>query len=121
VLACDAPAQVRVVRAPLHDHGAPVGADARIEARLIDALAADRLGHEGAVCIPISEAVNAAKPEEIRRPFLAAGALLADLFGRHWDLVRAHTPFADWLAQEATTRSASAGPSRVLVEPITER
>ena len=119
LLARDAPARARAILAPLHSPRAAVGIDTRIEAWLLDALAADRLALEGAVCIGLSEALAAAAPDEIRQPFLAVGAPLAELLDRHSDLVGAHGTFASRLSTGGVV--GRAGATAEPAETISER
>ena len=89
----------------------------RVDAWLLDALAADRLGHDGAVSIGVAEALTLAAPEGLMRPFLAAGADLREVLGRHHDLVLRANGFGErvlaLLDPDAETPR--------LVEPITDR
>src|SRR5690606_29030707 len=92
LIAAGAPARARAVLAPLCSKHEPCTVDAAVEAWLLDAIAADRLGLGGAVCVGLSEALTLAGAEDVRRPFAAAPA---DLLDRHRDLLRAHPRFAD--------------------------
>jgi LuxR family maltose regulon positive regulatory protein len=113
LLACADPGPARALLAPLL---APQPPDIATEAWLLDALAADQLGLEGAVCIALGKALEAAAPEAIRRPFLSSGRSAIALLDRHRDLVRVHGTLADRLLASADRR-----PEPGLVEPITER
>lgn len=127
-LALDAATRARRLLAPLQRRDAAVGADTRIEAWLLDALAADRLGLVGAVCVALSEAVAAAAAEGVHRPFLAAAAPLAELLDRHRDLVRVGVADADGAPDPGNRNENRNGngvpgepPGTSPVEPITER
>jgi LuxR family maltose regulon positive regulatory protein len=89
----------------------------RVDAWLLDALAADRLGHDGAVSIGVAEALSLAAPEGLMRPFLAAGADLRDVLGRHHDLVQR----ADGFGERVLAVLEPDAETPRLVEPITDR
>jgi LuxR family transcriptional regulator, maltose regulon positive regulatory protein len=89
----------------------------RVDAWLLDALAADRLGHDGAVSIGVAEALTLAAPEGLMRPFLAAGADLRDVLGRHHDLMQR----ADGFGERVLAVLDPDAEAPRLVEPITDR
>jgi LuxR family maltose regulon positive regulatory protein len=108
-LASAAPARAMSLLAPLA--GWPeLGPGIRVEAHLVEALAADALGHDGAVTIALRAAMAAAGPDQVVTPFRAPGP--ASLLARHTDLL---TP-----AFSARLALPAAAPA-TLVEPITTR
>jgi LuxR family maltose regulon positive regulatory protein len=108
-LANAAPARALSLLAPLA--GWPdVGPGIMVEAHLVEALAADALGHDGAVTIALGAAIAAAAPDRIVAPF-HVGVLRA-LLARHTDLF--DPVFVARLALAPT-------PAVALVEPITTR
>jgi LuxR family transcriptional regulator, maltose regulon positive regulatory protein len=114
-LATGVPARAGSMLGALHRAGVALGLGARVEARLVEALAADRRGHEGAVTIALAEALAAAVPMAVVEPFLTANGDVAALLARHRDLLDAHRDIADRLGAVPAART---GP---VVEPITER
>ena len=115
-LATSAPARASSLLEALQRSGAPLGLGARVDAWLVGALAAERLGHPGAVSIALAEGLAAAVPESLFGPFLEAGGELAALLGRHRDLLDAHRSFADRLAE-----LLPAVPAEPATQAITER
>jgi LuxR family maltose regulon positive regulatory protein len=107
-----APAQARALLAPLLKAEPEVAVGARIDAWLLEALAADQMGYEGTVRIALSEALAAAAPEGYRRPFIDAGTPLSTLLDRHHDLGE---PYGNAWARPAPP------PRDTTAEPLTER
>jgi LuxR family maltose regulon positive regulatory protein len=116
LLATGAPARAGSLLEALQRSGAPLGLGARVDAWLVGALAAERLGHPGAVSIALAESLAAAVPESLLGPFLEAGGEVTALLARHHDLLDAHRSFADQLAAVLP-----AIPREPIVETITER
>jgi LuxR family transcriptional regulator, maltose regulon positive regulatory protein len=82
-LSSAAPARALSLLAPLPGWS-DLGPGVLVEAHLVEALAADALGHDGAVTIALRAAVAAAGPDQIVAPFHTVGA--AALLARHADL-----------------------------------
>jgi LuxR family maltose regulon positive regulatory protein len=121
-LALGAPAQARSLLAGLCGGDPDPGPLGRTEAWLLEALAADRLGHEGAVRIALGAALAAAGPQRLRRPFADGGPPVRALLRRHHDLSAEHPFHLEVCPQETVGRSGAEEPERFgLVEPITER
>jgi LuxR family maltose regulon positive regulatory protein len=94
--------------------GPAAGSWAQIDACLVEALAADRLGHEGVVDLALSEALSEALSAAVGvvRPFFDAGKPLALLLGARPDLV-VGGPLAATIEGHPPTGAAA--------EPITDR
>jgi LuxR family maltose regulon positive regulatory protein len=108
-LASAAPARAMSLLTPLA--GWPeLGPGVRVEAHLVEALAADALGHDGAVTIALRAAMAAAGPDQVVTPFHAPA--LAPLLARHTDLLAS--------AFSARLALPPAAPA-TLLEPITAR
>ena len=91
-----------------------------VEARVLAAVAADRLHLESAALAAITEAIDLAEGVGVRRPFLAAGPRMAGLLNRHQHLVARHLDFTRTLvAVDGVGASVSTPPT--LLEPLTER
>jgi LuxR family maltose regulon positive regulatory protein len=120
-LASASPARAASLAASVRRPGIRAGSWLRVQAWLVEALAADRLGHDGAVAIALSEAVSAAAADGIVEPFAAAGAPLAALLDRHREAWRSHGPFARRLEEVLPAPNTVARAEDRIVEPITER
>jgi LuxR family maltose regulon positive regulatory protein len=120
-LASASPARAASLAASVHRSGRNAGPWLRAEAWLVEALAADRLGHEGAVSIALSEALSAAATVDIVEPFVAAGPPLAALLDRHREVWAAQGPFARRLQAVLPIAGAAASIEGQIMEPITER
>jgi LuxR family transcriptional regulator, maltose regulon positive regulatory protein len=94
--------------------GPAAGSWAQIDACLVEALAADRLGHEGVVDLALSEALSEALSATVGvvRPFFDAGKPLARLLGARPDLV-VGGPLAATIDGHPPTAATA--------EPITDR
>ncbi|HEY6597483.1 MAG TPA: LuxR C-terminal-related transcriptional regulator [Asanoa sp.] len=88
---------------------------ARVEAWLVDALAAARLGHDGAVAIGISEALSLAAPEGLLRPFLLTGADLGHVLTRHHDLLTGA------FGERVDALLDAHAPAAKVLDPVTDR
>ncbi|GIH10680.1 LuxR family transcriptional regulator [Rhizocola hellebori] len=120
-LADGAPAHAISLLSRLHSAPAMVGPWARADAWLVHALAAERLGHDGAVTIALNEALSAAAAEDLFEPFLSAGIPVATLLSGHRDLLAGHGSFGQRLRELLPAPAAEAHPDPPVLEPITER
>jgi len=92
---------------------------AAVEARVLLALAADRLRRDSAALAAITDAITLAEPEGIRRPFLDAGPAAAALVGRHRHVIATQL---DFTAQLLPIAEHIAGPAGMPTpEHLTER
>ena len=119
-LVAGSPARAVGGLAALDASGADLAFGTAVEARLVEALAADRLDHQGAVSIALAAALAAAVPEQLLEPFLSADGDLPALLARHRDLLAAHRPFTDRLTAALDAARSRRRTDRV-VEPVTER
>jgi LuxR family maltose regulon positive regulatory protein len=117
-LASAAPARAASLLAAVHQSRS-AGRAEQAEAWVIDALAADGLGHAGAVGIALAEALTAAGPAGLVGAFRGAGPALGPLLARHRDLLAEYQPFAEQV--EAAVRPRTVVNDRTMVEPITGR
>ena len=78
----------RRCRRPLLPYRGPV-----VEARILAAVAADRIHRDTAALAAITEAIDLAQGVGIIRPFLAAGPRIAALLARHRHVVARHLDF----------------------------
>ncbi|MDD7968334.1 LuxR C-terminal-related transcriptional regulator [Actinomycetospora lemnae] len=92
----------------------------RTEACLVGALAAERAGAPEQATALLEEALLAAAPHALRRPFLAEPAL-TDLLRRRVDRGSGAAGFAVDLLERLTGRPADRGARPALAEPLTER
>jgi LuxR family maltose regulon positive regulatory protein len=105
----------------------PSGVDSEVTARLLEAVAADGLGHSGAVRIAVAAALSLAAPERLVLPLRAAGAAGAALLHRHRDLVTAQPALAGRLADAGAPAGsldeagALPGPTAAPGEAVTPR
>ncbi len=115
-LAMGRPQLLAGLLAPLLEPELPYLAPA-VEARVLLAVAADRQHRDTAALTAMTEAIDLAQPEGLRRPFLDAGPAAAALIGRHRHLVSRHLDFTEHLLP------ATAGVHEVplLPEQLTER
>ena len=120
-LAGDAAAHATSLLTRLHREQPELGPWVRVEAWLVQALAADRLGHDGAVTIALTEALSTAATEDLFAPFLNAGTPLATLLSGHRDLLAAHAGFGQRLGDLLPLPAAEPRDDPAVLEPITER
>jgi LuxR family maltose regulon positive regulatory protein len=121
-LAGASPARAASLAGSVHRLGAKAGSWTQVDAWLVEALAADRLGHDGAVAIALSEALSAAADSDVVEPFVEAGAPLAALLDRHRELWTSGGPLTQRLEAVLSVRlHGAARPEGRIVEPITER
>jgi len=105
--------------APLLDPDVPYLALA-VEARVLLAVAADRQHRYSAALAAMTEAIELAQPEGLRRPFLDGGRPAAVLIERHRHVTSRYLEFTGSLLPTPTTVVGS--PSILLIaEPLTER
>jgi LuxR family maltose regulon positive regulatory protein len=100
---------------------APRFRGAAVEARILAAVAADRLHRDIAAMTAMTEAIALAHSVGMIRPFLTAGPRVASLLERHRNVVATHLEFT---GQVVATLDADPLPRkniRPLVEPLTER
>jgi LuxR family maltose regulon positive regulatory protein len=115
-LAMGRPQLLAELLAPLLEPDLPYLAPA-VEARVLLAVAAERQHRDSAALAAITEAIDLARPEGIRRPFLDAGPAAAALIGRHRHLVSGHLDFTEHLLPA----TAAGRPVPLLPEQLTER
>jgi LuxR family maltose regulon positive regulatory protein len=120
-LASASPARAASLAASVHRPGTRAGPWSRAEAWLVEALAADRLGHDGAISIALSEALSAAATLDIVEPFVGAGAPLFALLDRHREVWTSRGRFARRLDAIVSAAGAAAPAEGRIMEPITER
>lgn len=113
-LAARQPDRVPELLAPLVQPGLPYLAMA-VEARVVVAVAAHLQKRDSAALAAITEAINLARPEGIRRPFLDAGPAAAALVARHRQLITTHLDFTERLLPATPTSG------RPVVLPATEQ
>ena len=91
-----------------------------VEARVLLAVAADRQHRDSAALAAMTEAIDLAQPEGLRRPFLDAGPALAALIRRHRHVTSRHLDFTD---PPAAHRRPGGRPASVHPAPeqLTER
>jgi LuxR family maltose regulon positive regulatory protein len=91
-----------------------------VEARVVLAMAADRQHRDSAAIAVMTEAIDLAQPEGIRRPFLDAGPTAAALIGRHRHVTSRHLDFTEHLlpATAPVIRKTSA---LLIPDRLTER
>lgn len=90
-----------------------------VEARILTAVAADRMHRDTAALAAIAEAIDLAQDDGIRRPFRAAGQRTAGLVARHRHLVARHLDFTRTLV--AIDGDTSPVATLRTVESLTER
>jgi LuxR family maltose regulon positive regulatory protein len=120
-LASGASAHAISMLTKLHTAHHAAGPWARADAWLVHALAADRLGYDGAVIIALTEALAVAATEDHFEPFLSAGMPLATLLDRHRDLLASHPGFGHRLGELLPRPAAETRDEPPMLEPITER
>lgn len=91
-----------------------------IQARLLHALIAERQHRDSAALAAITEAIDLAQPESLRRPFLALPAT-TDLLRRYERLGGRHATFVAELLAALEPAPAATADSSLLVEHLTER
>ncbi len=91
-----------------------------VEARVLAAVAADRMHRDTAAMAAITEAVDLAQGVGIVRPFLAGGPRVTALLARHRHVVARHLDFTLDLSTEDAD-PATVGASASPVDPLTER
>jgi LuxR family transcriptional regulator, maltose regulon positive regulatory protein len=92
-----------------------------VEARVLAAVAADRMHRDTAAMAAITEAVDLAQGVGIVRPFLAGGPRVTALLARHRHVVARHLDFTRDLSTEDTGGSGTVGTSTAAAGPLTER
>jgi LuxR family maltose regulon positive regulatory protein len=117
-LALRRPELLTEILAPLLTAGMPYLLPA-VEARVLLALAADRLRRDSAALAAITDAITLAEPEGIRRPFLDAGPAAAALIGRHRHVVATQLDFTAELLPTAEPALSPVG--MPTLEHLTER
>jgi len=90
-----------------------------VEARVLLAVAADRQRRDSAALAAMTEAIELAEPEQIRRPFLDAGPAAAALIGRHRHVISSHLDFTAHLLPATPPVGGPAG--LPVPEHLTER
>jgi LuxR family transcriptional regulator, maltose regulon positive regulatory protein len=93
----------------------------RVNIAVLDALLATETGDEDRAMDHIEDALAAAAPWMLRRPFLAEGDLLRPLLERRTERGSAVPGFALELVDRMSSGSADAELRRALVDPLTER
>jgi LuxR family maltose regulon positive regulatory protein len=91
-----------------------------VEARILAAVAANRLHRDAAALTAMTEAIGLAQRVGMIRPFLAAGPQIEGLLRLHRQVVARHLEFTDQLSAAIAGGPFPAG-SRPLMEPLTER
>ena len=119
------PARARELLAPILETDEPTGAAAKVEAWVLTARIQLDQGDRTAARGALRRALALARPEERRRPFMAAGTWVRDLLRTDPDLAAAHRwlgprlvePGAGPAEREKRTRAPAPAP----VEELTER
>ena len=91
-----------------------------VEARILAAVAANRLHRDAAALTAMTEAIGLAHGIGMIRPFLTVGPQVAGLLGRHRHVVARHLEFTGQLAA-AIAGDPFPSRTRPLMEPLTER
>lgn len=91
-----------------------------VEAKILEALAADRLHRETAALQAITDAVAIAQNQELSRPFLAAGPRITAILRRHQHVVAEHRQFTERFCAVGRDEPAPVSP-RICAEHLTER
>jgi LuxR family maltose regulon positive regulatory protein len=115
-LALNRPQLLEELLSPLLEPDLPYLAPA-VEARVLLAMAADRQHRDSAALAAMSDAIDLAQPEGLRRPFLDAGPAAAGLIQRHRHLVSRHLDFTEHLLPA----TAGKAPLPPMPEQLTER
>lgn len=105
---------------PLLEPGWPYREPA-IQARLIEALVADRQRRDTAALVAVTAAIDLAQPEGIRRPFFLPDARLGAVLLRYQHLVGRHPVFVADLLENLAPAGVEPEASALLVEHLTER
>ena len=92
-----------------------------VEARVLAAVAAERMHRFTAALTALSEAINLAVEDANYRPFLLAGTCIAGILARHRHLVARHLEFTRTLSAAINSSTPAAGTSATPGEPLTER
>ncbi|HEY4993407.1 MAG TPA: LuxR C-terminal-related transcriptional regulator, partial [Nakamurella sp.] len=92
-----------------------------VEARILAAVAADRMHRDTAAMAAITEAVDLAQSVGIVRPFMAGGPRVTALLARHRHVVARHLEFTRGLSPEDTSDSGTVGTPTAPVDGLTER
>lgn len=101
----------------------PADTVARVEAWLLTARIRMAAGDKTAAREALRRALSGARPEERRRPFMAAGPVVRELLSSDADLAAAHRWLGPPLVDPAVAapRDGTAGPAPAPVEALTER
>jgi LuxR family maltose regulon positive regulatory protein len=91
------------------------------EARLVDALAADRLRDDHRALGSLREALALAGPQDLRRPFLGLDDQRVTALLRHLDRLGEGTPFGDTLLGLLDPGAGGRRSTSTLPEPLTDR
>ena len=92
-----------------------------VQARVLAALAADRLHRDTAAMAAMSDAVDVAHGVGITRPFRAGGPRVEALLTRHRHTVGRHLEFTAPLCGRGAQSQGATATTKMLVEPLTER
>jgi LuxR family maltose regulon positive regulatory protein len=118
-LALGQPDMLAELLGPVVERDLPYLAPA-VEARVLFAVAAHQLHRDSAALAAITEAIDLAQPQGLRRPFLDAGPAAATLIRRHRNVTSRHLDFTEPLLPAATPVAGT--PTILLVtEQLTER
>ena len=92
-----------------------------VEARILAAVAADRMHRDTAAMAAITEAVDLAQSVGIVRPFFAGGPRVTALLARHRHVVARHLDFTHELSPVSTDESGTVKTPPAPVDGLTER
>ena len=92
-----------------------------IEARILAAVATDRMHRDTAALKFMTEAIGLAHSVGIVRPFLTAGPQVSGLLDRHRHVVARHPDFTKRLAAVITGERFPSPNPKPFLEPLTER
>ena len=102
-------------------HAVPRFRGPAVEARVLAAVAADRLRRDAAALAAMTEAIGLAQGVGMIRPFLAAGPQVAGLLDRHRHVVARHLEFTGQLTAAIAGDPLTSFVTRPLLEPLTGR
>ena len=92
-----------------------------VEALILKAVSTGRLNRSTAALEAITAAVDIAQPEGLTRPFVSAGAPVADLLVQHRHVLARHLDFTRDILTAITPQTAQKPTAPTDVEPLTDR
>ena len=119
-VALDDPDTALTLLKPLLENPTPYQGLA-VEALILKAVAAGRLHHGTAALEAITAAVDLAQPEGLTRPFVAAGAPVADLLNQHRHVLARHLDFTRDILTAITPQPVQKPAAPTDVEQVTDR